>query len=609
MNLLKYILPFLFLFPATFPAQDSADGSHILQVQLLKMEQERIYDSLKKIELLTELEKLKSEEKAKRSELELRLNSLSKADSARKAQKLEHISHLRKTTKGFPVAPFKDTLFFIYARSGSFQPAERANAITQRIKKLYELENFSKDSLVITRSENSIEIAYRDKIILSLTETDGFWADETIEALAKNYRNLIADAVTNEIKEHTLLSILLRIGLVLLILAGAILIIYGVNSLFKRSATWLSGKKDNWFKGLKIKTYQLLDSDRQLGFFLFLNKVLRIIIIITVLYLVLPFLFSVFPWTQGWAEILFGWILTPLKKIGSGLIGYLPNLITIVIIYMVTRYAIKFFRFLALEIQNGALVLSGFHKEWAIPTFNILKFLLYAFMFIMIFPYLPGSDSPIFQGVSVFLGVLISFGSSSAISNIVAGMVITYMRPFKIGDRVKIGEVTGDVIEKNLLVTRIRTIKNEDITVPNSSVLSGHSVNYSSSSQNLGLILHTTVTIGYDVPWKKVHELLISAAKASKEISNKKEPFVLQTSLDDFYVAYQINAYTENPNLMAETYSSLHQNIQDKFNEAGVEILSPHYRGLRDGNATTIPADYLPPDYIPPSLNIKKNDK
>jgi small-conductance mechanosensitive channel len=191
----------------------------------------------------------------------------------------------------------------------------------------------------------------------------------------------------------------------------------------------------------------------------------------------------------------------------------------------------------------------------------------------------------------------------------VAGMVITYMRPFKIGDRVKIGEVTGDVIEKNLLVTRIRTIKNEDITVPNSSVLSGHSVNYSSSSQNLGLILHTTVTIGYDVPWKKVHELLISAAKASKEISNKKEPFVLQTSLDDFYVAYQINAYTENPNLMAETYSSLHQNIQDKFNEAGVEILSPHYRGLRDGNATTIPADYLPPDYIPPSFNIKKNDK
>lgn len=197
-------------------------------------------------------------------------------------------------------------------------------------------------------------------------------------------------------------------------------------------------------------------------------------------------------------------------------------------------------------------------------------------------------------------------GSSSAISNAVAGLVITYMRPFKVGDRIKIGEVAGDVIEKSLLVTRIRTIKNEDITLPNSTVLSGHTINYTTAAQELGLILHTSVTIGYDVPWKQVHELLLKAALATEGImkDEKHKPFVLQTSLDDFYVAYQLNAYTNESNRMAAIYSGLHQNIQDQFNEAGVEILSPHYRAARDGNMTTIPANYLPKDYTPPSFSI-----
>ncbi|NJN42356.1 MAG: mechanosensitive ion channel family protein [Flammeovirgaceae bacterium] len=254
-------------------------------------------------------------------------------------------------------------------------------------------------------------------------------------------------------------------------------------------------------------------------------------------------------------------------------------------------------------------MITGFYPDWAKPTFTIVKILLYAFMFVVVFPYLPGSDSDIFKGVSVFLGVLFSFGSSSAISNLVAGLVITYMRPFKIGDRIKIGEITGDVIEKSMLVTRVRTIKNEDITIPNSTVLSGHTVNYTTSAKDLGLILHTSVTIGYDVPWKKVHELLISAALATKGILNEetKKPFVFQTSLDDFYVAYQINAFTEESHRMAAIYSDLHQNIQEKFNEGGVEIMSPHYGALRDGNMVTIPSDYLPKDYQTPSFKIKKD--
>jgi len=236
---------------------------------------------------------------------------------------------------------------------------------------------------------------------------------------------------------------------------------------------------------------------------------------------------------------------------------------------------------------------------------------MYAFMFIVIFPYLPGSDSPVFRGVSVFLGILFSLGSSSAISNAVAGLVITYMRPFTIGDRIRVGDITGDVIEKTLLVTRIRTIKNEEVTLPNSSLLSVHSINFSSSASGAGLILHTTVTIGYDVPWKKVHELLTKAASATSGVSRRddRKPFVLQTSLDDFYVSYQINAFTEEAHKMAGIYSELHQNIQDKFNEAGVEILSPHYRAARDGNMTTIPTENLPSDYKAPQFQIRLDKK
>jgi small-conductance mechanosensitive channel len=227
------------------------------------------------------------------------------------------------------------------------------------------------------------------------------------------------------------------------------------------------------------------------------------------------------------------------------------------------------------------------------PTFNIVRVLLYAFMFIVIFPYLPGSESPVFQGVSVFLGILFSLGSSSAISNAVAGLVITYMRPFKIGDRIKIGDLTGDVVEKSLLVTRIRTIKNEAITIPNSTILSGHTINYTTSANDKGLIIYTGVTIGYDVPWKKVHEMLIAAANSTSGILNEenKKPFVLQKSLDDFYVSYEINAYTTETNRLAVIYSELHQNIQEKFREASIEILSPHYKAERDGNASTVPRE------------------
>ena len=214
-------------------------------------------------------------------------------------------------------------------------------------------------------------------------------------------------------------------------------------------------------------------------------------------------------------------------------------------------------------------------------------------MIAMIYPYLPGSNSGVFQGISVFVGLIISLGSSTVIGNIIAGLVITYMRPFKLGDRIKLDDTTGNVIEKTPFVTRLRTPKYVVVTIPNSFIMSSHTVNYSASARQFGLIIHTSVTIGYDVPWRQVHQLLINAARMTEGVLSDPKPFVLETALNDYYPCYQINAYIKDADNYGPIMSDLHQNIQDVFNEAGVEIMSPQYIATRDGSSTTIPSDYL----------------
>lgn len=567
-------------------------------------------DSMRRVELQREIESLKGTRATQeRSRLEAQLSKLKEEDSLKKITQLKQLERLRASAIGHPVNPFEDTLFYVYTRVGSFAAKDRAAAITAKIKRLYSDIDFLPDSLQVVKNENNAEIVYGDIIVMSVNEMEALWFSKTAEALATEYRDTIRAAIQSEMEENSIINIALRVAAILIIITGIYFIIRLINNLHRKVKRKAISLKDKILKGFRFKGYQLLDSDRELRVLLFLLNIGRLLIIALMLYITLPLLFSVFPWTRGIAETLIGWILTPLKRVVGGFIRYLPNLFTILVIIAVTHYVVKFLKFLAGEIESGALKISGFYPDWAKPTLNIVKFLLYVFSFIIIFPYLPGSQSPIFQGVSVFVGILFSLGSSSAIANAVAGLVITYMRPFKEGDRIKIGEITGDVIEKSLLVTRVRTIKNEDITIPNSSILSNHTVNYTTSAVELGLILHSTVTIGYDVPWKQVHQLLIDAALATPGIvsDGNRKPFVLQTSLDDFYVSYQINAFSEESHKTAAIYSVLHQNIQDKFNEAGVEILSPHYRAARDGNMVTIPASYLPADYKAPAFNVSVN--
>lgn len=571
------------------------------------IEQQRLEDSIKKSDLELQLSQLKTTDNLKKEELQKQLQEINSAEVKRIADKKAKIDSLRINAKSFPVLGFSnDTLFLIYSEFGSFSARDRALAITERINKLKDDYSFSDSTLTIAESESTFDIVNGESILMSISENDALWNNTTSKELAEKYRLTITGAVLKYKKETNFVTLLKEIGLAALVLAILITFLYFMNKFFKWVDSKIKEQEGKKINGLNIRNYTLLDASRQVGFLTKSNTLVKWLVFFMLVYIALPIIFGLFPWTQNFAQTLFGYIFNPLKKIGSGLWNYLPNLFTIAVIFLVFRYALKGIHFLKNEIEEGKLQLTGFYPDWANPTFQIIKVILYAFMFVLIFPYLPGSDSPIFQGVSVFLGFLFTFGSAGSLSNIVAGIVLTYMRLFKIGDRVKIGDVVGDVIEKSMLVTRVRTIKNEIISIPNSTVMSSHTTNFSNEAENgKGLIMHTTVTIGYDVPWKEMHQALLNAADRTDLLLKDPKPFVLQTSLDDFYVSYQINAYTKEPNKQASIYSHLHQNIQDCCNEVGIEILSPHYRAARDGNMITIPINYLGKDYKAPSFNVK----
>jgi small-conductance mechanosensitive channel len=573
--------------------------------KLILVEGQRISDSIKRAQLETQLLSLKTSDNLKKQDLQKQLQALNDKESKRLAEKKGQIDSMRLTAKGYPVTGFfNDTLFKVYSKLGSFSAKDRADAISIRIEDLSDNYSFKPDSLKVAESETTVDLVYGESIIMSISENDALWNNDTKEELAKKYQILIGGAVDNYLKETSLTTLAKEIGLALLVMIIMGALISYVRTLFLWTAIKIKKQEGKRIHGIKIRNFTLFDANQQVNALLNANTVLKWLIILLLVYIALPILFGIFPWTKDFAGTLFGYILNPLKNIILGFWNYLPNLITILVIVFVFRYVLKGIHFLKSEIEKGNLELSGFYPDWANPTYQIIRVIVFAFMVVVIFPYLPGSDSAVFQGVSVFLGFLFTFGSAGSLSNIIAGLILTYMRLFKIGDRVKIGDVVGDVIEKSLLVTRIRTIKNEIISIPNSTVMGSHTINYSSDAPEKGLIIHSTITIGYDVPWKDMHQALIDAALKTDLVLQEPKPFVLQTSLDDFYVSYEINAYIKEPNKQALIYSMLHQNIQDMCNERGIEIMSPHYRAARDGNTSTIPSTYLGKDYKAPSFNV-----
>jgi small-conductance mechanosensitive channel len=263
--------------------------------------------------------------------------------------------------------------------------------------------------------------------------------------------------------------------------------------------------------------------------------------------------------------------------LGKAIIAYIPKLIFLIIIYFITKYLLQLIRLFFSGIEQGAITIKDFNPEWAISTYKIVRILVLALALVIAYPYIPGSDSVAFKGISVFIGVIFSLGSSSFIGNLIAGYSMIYRGAFKVGDRIEVDGQIGFVEEQKLLVTRLRSHKNEEIILPNSVLLNSKIVNYSSKSIESGVVVHVMVGIGYETPWRHVDAMLKLAVKRTNGLLNNPPPFVLKKSLADYAVNYEINAYcTDIANINAIN-SELNQNILDVFNENNVQIMTPSY--------------------------------
>jgi small-conductance mechanosensitive channel len=409
----------------------------------------------------------------------------------------------------------------------------------------------------------------------------------TLAALALLYSHLMP----REYAASNVASAPTRIKTVFVLLAtlGLLIPCLLARSLFTRQETLIEQHYGALHHVLKIQHLEVISAERVRQTLHMLNRSARTAVNLTLWGLFASRILNLFPQAQPAAYELRLMIVGPLVVLGQAMIGYLPNAIQIVIILAVTRYGLKVIHVLFRAIDAGIIVLPDFYPEWAEPTYKIVRLLVFVFIPFLIVPLLPGANSRFFDEITFFVGLLVSLGSTSVIKNVTAGIVLTYTRAFQIGDRVRVGGVDGDVIERSLFVTRLKTIKNEQISMPNGAVLDSNIVNFSSLAAEKGLIVHTSVTIGYDVDWRQVQGLLLDSALVTPYVLHDPMPFVLQTSLDDYYVTYEINAYTDHPNQIAGTLSVLHQHILDTFHAAGVEIMSPSYSALRNGSDVAIP--------------------
>ena len=512
---------------------------------------------------------------------------------------------------GFPVLLADETLFVIQANVGSFSSEERAQTITNRLETIAEDTSVDLNSLRIEQLEDTSNIVIGTKNLVTLTEADAKAARLPRTELADQYLAKIKDSLQNYRQERSAGYLMRSVIYTVIATVVLVLIQFILSKIFPQIYRLLNSWQETRITGLSIQNMQLITASRLTDILIGLVRIVRWIIVLFILYIYFPLVFSFFPWTKQLGDNLFNYLFAAFEQALQALIDYLPNLFVIAVIILFTYYILRFVKMIFGEIERGDITLPGFYREWAGPTYKLTLLLVLALAVVVAFPYLPGSGSPAFQGVSIFIGLLLSLGSTAAVANIVGGVILIYTRAFEVGDRVQIGDAVGDIVEKTLLVTRLRTPKNVVITMPNSTVLTSNVINFSATVREPEappLILHTTITLGYDVPWRKVHQVLLEAALATSHILNEPAPFILQTSLDDFYVSYELNAYTDLPLMMTSIYSQLHQNIQDKCNEADIEILSPHYSAIRDGHQTTIPANYLPRDYKAPGFRIASPD-
>ncbi len=515
--------------------------------------------------------------------------------------------------QGVPVVVNGRELFRLQTRVGSLTPTERAAAVAEHIGRLANNPFVGAVTLTVVDLDNSTDVVASsegggDQVVVTVSEADAAAVGRDRRELAQEWASIIQTAVAEGHSSVNAQSLTIGLGVSLLILLLLVLIIWAID----RLGDWLTDKLDPTTESGRVprtlarsEFYQSGQFSRSVRSLMLAGKLIMGILLVVV---AIPLILRAFAQTRDLGNRLIGALLEPLARLWDGFVGFLPDLIFLLVLAGITWLLIRVVHLFFREVGRGVIRLPSFEPDWAPFTAKVIAALLVTAAVIIGFTSLPFSQLPVFQGVSAFIALLLTLASTSAISNIVAGVILTYTSAFRLGDVIQIQAMTGEVIGKYLLTTRVRTFKNEIVTFPNSLVLSNTVTNYSRIARGKGLLLHTTVTIGYSVPWQRVHELLIAAALRTEHILSTPSPFVLQTALNDYHVSYELNALTRRPDLLLDLYSDLHRHIQEQFNAAGVEIMSPAYAALRDGNAITLPPEFLSEGHRSHGLRVETDD-
>ncbi len=479
---------------------------------------------------------------------------------------------------------------------GAQKPAAMARRVSAELTAVAENPTLSPERLVVREDPPysmlgflEADGAFTPK--LAVDDRAGRAFGMSRQALAERYRDQIGAALRAYRRDHSLGAWLKGTALALLVLGIYILWLRWQLALNRWLSAWIRQRSPLLLSRLRIGGSQLLDESQVAALLQLLRRLLHWALLLLVSYLLIPLLLGFFPPTQAIAAGLRAQILAVLTALASGLVGVIPNLLTIGLILTITVLVMRGSHAWFQALERGRLRIPGFYREWALPTDRIVTLLILLAGLVIAYPYLPGSGSQAFQGVGLFVGLLAALGSSAVATNIISGLMLIYTRAFREGDRVEINGVIGVVQDQALLVTRIQTPRNELVSIPNATVIGASIVNFSFSRREIQqpVALATTITIGYDVPWRQVHELMLGATRSVAGLMHEPEPYVLQTSLNDFHISYELNAYVRDVDRYRTTLSDLLAAIQDQFAAAGVEILSPGYHAIRNGNRSTVP--------------------
>lgn len=461
----------------------------------------------------------------------------------------------------------------------AYPPETRAAAIVKRITTLAKDPGMDPAKVGVVEAQLSSDVMLNGKLIVSVTDADAAGEGVGRQAVAYAYGARAREAIENYRHERSaeyLERTGLYAGISTVLFAAALWVVIRIT---RKLIAIAEMRSKRMVRSVAIQSFKIVEAEQIGATLRGAFRVLRYLLIGALTYIYIQAVLERFPWTRPIARRSLSYIVDPLASMWQGFVAKLPDLIVLAIIVILVRYILRLLRLFFDAVGRGSVQLHNFDAAWAAPTYRIARYVLLIFAAVIAYPYIPGSGSEAFKGISLFLGVMLSIGSTSFISNMIAGYALTYRRVLKVGDWIRVDDTLGEVIHTRLQVTHLRSPKNEEITIPNSVILNSKVLNYSTLTAERRLILHTQIGIGYEVPWRQVEGMLILAAQRTPELQREPPPFVLQKALGDFAVTYELNVYCDDPSQMMRLYTKLHCSILDVFNEYGVQIMTPAYEG------------------------------